>query len=450
MSKQSLGLRTWLPLHRRHHVRVRAGCSLLTACLVAPSLAAAATVVDTERARVEIYGILDAGIGYLHHSYAQSDVLASTVNSFNLNSSPNSWTGLYSGGFSMSRFGFRGEAEFGSGQKVFFRLESAINVNSGNLSNNGQAIYNNINGLKTANSASAINGQLFARAAYLGFSDPNWGSIELGRTTNFSLDQTAAFDPLRAALLYSPLGYSGAIGGGLGATENSRLDSSIRYENTIKGLSFGAQYKFKGDKNTQSVGYGWVGMLGYTIGGFSIEGTYSETTNSVTWPIAYSNVVQPDPNVQVENTKGYMVSVKYSAGPATIKGGYESQTIWAPSDSHLNIQVYYGLFLPKPSVNATGQQYISLYWIGGDYRITPDFDVSAGFYNIDTYNSPEVGKAYWATAYSLLADYEFSKHFDTYLGIMAMQYSGAGLYKHAPINAFSSNAMYGVGIRFKF
>jgi predicted porin len=448
MSRHSL--RTRAGIARPYFVHAQAKAALLTAFLLAPGVAAAATVVDTERARVEVYGILDVGIGYLEHSYSQSDVLASTVNSFNLNSSPNSWTGLYSGGFSMSRIGFRGEAEFGTGQKVFFRLESAINVNSGNLSNNGQAIYNNINGLKTANSASAINGQLFARAAYLGVSDHDWGSLELGRTTNFSLDQTAAYDPLRAALLYSPLGYSGAVGGGLGATENSRLDDSIRYENTIKGLSFGAQYKFKGDKNTQSVGYGWVAMLGYTIGGFSFEGTYAETTNSVTWPIAYSNVVKPDPNVQVENTKGYMVSVKYSVGPATVKAGYESQTIWAPSDKYLNIQVYYGLFLPKPSVNAAGQQYISLYWVGGDYRLTPEFDLSVGFYNIDTYNSPEVGKAYWATAYSLLGDYELSKHFDTYFGIMAMQYSGAGLYKHAPVNAFSNNAMYGVGIRFKF
>src|SRR4029077_17390625 len=198
MTNQSLAARTSPQPPRRARVRAALGV-VVPAFLLAPGLATAATVFDSERARVEIYGILDAGIGYLEHSYAGSDVLASTVNSFNLNASPNSWTGLYSGGFSMSRFGFRGEAEFGSGQKGFFRLESAINVTTGNLSNNGQAIYNNINGLKTANSASAINGQFFARAAYLGFSDPNWGSVELGRTTNFSLDQTAAFDPLQAA-----------------------------------------------------------------------------------------------------------------------------------------------------------------------------------------------------------------------------------------------------------
>jgi predicted porin len=412
--------------------------------------ARAATVFEKDNAHIELYGILDVGLGHLEHSYSASDVLASTVNSYNLNSSPHSFTGLYSGGVSMSRVGIQGAAANDAGEKVFFRLESAINVTTGVLSNNGQAIYNNINYLRTANSASAINGQLFSRAAYVGVSDPRWGSLEAGRTLNFSLDQVVAYDPVQAALLYSPIGYSGGIGGGLGATENTRLDGSVRYENKVGGLTFGAQYKFKGDRNSQSAGYGWVAMLGYSIGGFSVEATGSEMTNTVTWPVQYSNVVPPDPNVQVENTKGYMVTARYKAGPATVKIGYESVSVSAPSDPTLSIQWYYGLMLPKPSVNATGQQYLSLYWVGGDYRFTPAFDLAAGFYNIDTYNSPEVGKAYWASAYSLLADYSFSRSFDTYVGIMAMEFSGVGLTKHAPINAFSSNAMYGVGLRFRF
>src|SRR6516162_7349899 len=258
-------------------------CALLVSSLGAAGVARAAVVFDRDNAQVEIYGILDIGLGYLEHSYAASDVLASTVNSYNLNSSPRSFTGLYTGGVSMSRFGFRGTFYFGGGQQVFFRLESAINVTTGVLSNNGQAIYNNIYVLHTANSASAINGQAFSRGAYVGFSDPTWGSLELGRTLNFSLEQTVQYDPLGAALLYSPIGYSGGIGGGLGATENSRLDQSVRYENKVGGVSFGAQYKFSGEKSSQSAGYGWVAMLGYSVGGFSIEGTVSEMTNAVAW-----------------------------------------------------------------------------------------------------------------------------------------------------------------------
>ena len=426
------------------------GAVFAIVAVAATGAAHAATIFEKDTASVDVYGILDVGLGYLEHSYAGSDVLASTVNSYNLNSSPHSFTGLYTGGVSMSRVGLRGEFGFGSGQKVFFRLESAINVTTGVLSNNGQAIYNNINGLRTANSASAINGQAFSRGAYVGISDRTWGSLELGRTLNFSLEQTVQYDPLGAALLYSPIGYSGGIGGGLGATENSRLDESVRYENKLGGVSFGAAYKFSGDKGSQSDGYGWVAMLGYAVGGFSVEGTASEMTNTVTWPVQYSNVVPPDPNVQVENTKGYMVAAMYTVGPATAKIGYESETVWAPSNPNLAITSYFGIVLPKPSVNATGQQYLSLYWVGGDYKLTPRFDLAAAFYNIDTYNAPEVGKAYWATAYSLLADYSFSHNFDSYIGVMAMQYSGVGLTKHAPINAYSSNAMYGIGLRLRF
>ena len=425
------------------------GLSLVT-LLGATDIARAVTVFDRDNGQLEIYGILDVGLGYLEHSYSASDTLASTVNSYNLNSSPNSFTGLYSGGSSMSRVGLRGAFKFGTGQQAFFRLESAITVISGNLSNNGQAIYNNINGLHSANSASAINGQAFSRAAYLGVSDPTWGSLELGRVLNFSLDQTVQYDPLQAALLYSPIGYSGGIGGGLGATENSRLDSGVRYENAVGPIRFGAQYKFAGDRGSQSAGYGWVGMLAFTRGGFSAEGTFSEMTNAVTWPVQYSNVVPPDPNVQVENTKGYMLTLMYTMGKATAKAGWEDITVSAPSNPNLNIQWYYGLLLAKPSVNASGEQFLDLYWVGGEFRFTPEFSLQAAFYNIDTYNRPENGKAYWAQAYSLLADYQFTHSFDTYLGIMLMEFSGVGLTKHAPVNAYSSNGMYGVGLRYRF
>jgi hypothetical protein len=53
-------------------------------CTAGP--AQAATLFEKENASVEVYGILDVGFGYLEHSWAGSDVLASTVNSYNLNS----------------------------------------------------------------------------------------------------------------------------------------------------------------------------------------------------------------------------------------------------------------------------------------------------------------------------------------------------------------------------
>jgi len=161
---------------------------------------------------LELYGILDAGVGTLEHSYGPSPVFASTVNPYNLNSSPNSFSGVYSGGISMSRWGIRGEADLAFGMKAFFRVEGAIDVNSGLISNNGLSIYNDINGLKTANGASAINGQFFSRAEYFGLSHPEFGSLSIGRTTNLSLDQVAEYDPVQAnSTLYLRSVFPGAL-----------------------------------------------------------------------------------------------------------------------------------------------------------------------------------------------------------------------------------------------
>jgi general bacterial porin, GBP family len=435
-----------------HTLRGRLGGGLLILAVVGFTQSAQAIeVYNKDDTQLELYGILDAGVAYLEHSWSGSDVFASTINPYNLNASPNSFVGLYTGGISMSRVGVSGSMGFGNGDKVFFRMETAINVTTGMLSNNGQAIYNNIYTLHSANAASAINGQWDSRGAYLGVSDPLAGTLSLGRTTNLALDQTVEYDPVQSALLYSPLGFSGGIGGGLGATENSRLDNSVKYENAFAGINVGLQYKFAGDRSSQSAGHGYVAMLGYSAGPLSLKGTFSEQTNTVSWPVQYSNVVTPDADVQVENTKGYMLSAKYLVTEsATIKAGYEHLEIYAPSNPNLNVQDYFGISVPNPSVNASGQQIFSLGWVGGDYHFTPQFDLGIGFYDIDTYNRPEVKKNYLAQAYSVLADYNFTKKFDAYLGVMIMEYSGIGLIKHAPVDAYSSNALYGVGLRYKF
>ena len=401
---------------------------------------------------VELYGILDVGVGTLEHSYSGSSVYTSTVNPYNLNSSPNSFNGVYSGGVSMSRIGIKGDADLGSEMKAFFKLESAIDVNSGEKSNNGQSLYNDLNGLKSANGASSIDGQTFSRAAYVGLSHMDFGSIEIGRTTNLSLDQVVQYDPVQAALLFSPLGFSGGIGGGLGATENTRFDDSLKYENKIDHVDLGLQYKFAGAKNDQSAGSAYVGMLGYSDGPVSVKGTYSKTTNTVAWATQYSNVVAPDSNLQIEDTAGYMLSGLYKLNAdATVKTGYEYLTIYAPTDMHLTgIENYYGLTLPDPAQNMAGKQHFGTFWIGGDYKLTQAFDVGVGYYNINTDNAPEVCKEYRSDAYSLLADYSLSKNIDTYVGAMLMKYSGVGLDKKTPALAYSSNAMYGVGLRLKF
>ena len=423
---------------KRKILAVAIAASLATSTQLA--LADVSVVKDV--VNVEVYGVLDAGVGTLEHSYGGSSVFASTVNPYNLNSSPNHFSGVYSGGVSMSRWGVKGETDIGNGTKGFFKFESAIDVNTGMTSNNGQSIYNDTGSLTTANGASAIDGQAFSRVAYVGLSDDIYGSVQIGRTTNFSLDQVGQYDPVQAALLYSPLGFSGGIGGGLGATENTRLDNSVKYENRISNVDVGFQYKFTGSTNDQTAGSGYVAMLGYSDGPISLKGTYSKTFDTVAWATQYSNVAAPASNVQIENTAGYMLTGMYKISTdATAKIGYEFAAITAPSDTNLTgIKSYYGLALTGAGKN-----------VGGDYKVTQAFDLGFSYYRINTYHITDVGKDYIGNAYSVLADYNLNKYFDTYAAIMFMNFSGEGLVDPvSKVAAFSSNAMYGAGLRFKF
>ena len=407
----------------------------------------------TDAVNLTLYGIWDAGVGSLEHSYSGSSVFASTINPFNLNSSPNRFNGLFSSGVSMSRVGVQGDKLLGGEIKVFFKLESAINSISGNLSNNGKSLYNDLDNLDAANGASAINGQPFSRAAYAGISESGLGSLEFGRTTNFSLDQVAEYDPVQAALLFSPLGFSGGIGGGLGATENTRLDHSLKYENTWNGMVFGVLYKFAGSKTDQEAESGAAAMLGYSKGPFSFKATYAETWNTVAYAAQYSDVVRPQNNLQIEDTRGYMVSGKYAATrDLTLKAGYESAAITAPSNPSLtSIVSYYGITFGGPATDGPGgEQYYGTFWAGGDYKVTSAFDVGVGYYDIDTHSTPENRKEYRTNAGSCLADYTFCKGLDAYLGVMIMEFSGIGLDKKLPTYIYPSNVFYGTGVRLKF
>jgi hypothetical protein len=94
------------PVQRRscHPIRLLGGAVLLGVL----GAVRAATVYNSDHTQINLYGIVDLGVGYLQHSYPASDLLASTVNPYNLNASPNSFTGMFSSGTSMSRVGLGG------------------------------------------------------------------------------------------------------------------------------------------------------------------------------------------------------------------------------------------------------------------------------------------------------------------------------------------------------
>jgi predicted porin len=414
-----------------------------------------AGVAGAAEGSIEVYTILDDSVAHIEHSLPTSDVHTFGFNSYNIpGQDQGSRWAVVSGAEQMSRYGVQGTDSFSSGVSGFFKLEGAVNSASGQIANNGRSVLNNANNLSTISSASSINGQAFSRAQYVGISYPLVGSIELGRTIAFSTEETSEFDPLHASGLYSPIGYSGTIGGGLGITENGRFDNSIRYDNKIGGVSFGLQYKIGETDSSEAadVGSALEGMVAYHGGPLSVELAGSETRNT---PSLSYKLFTNDVGLRVSNTFGFMLGGKYEVTPnAAIYAGVEHTDQTVPSGSNnwsAQITSYYampiaGLVTAKAFASTWGDAPIRVLWAGVDYKFTDAFSLSVGYYNIDN-EANSHNDQYTNQQFAVLPDYKFNEHFDVYAGVMIAHYSGAYLTQFAPITEATGNVLYGIGLR---
>jgi predicted porin len=452
--------------------------SLITLAALA-SMAAA----HADGSSVQVYGILDEGVAHVQHSLAFTDTFVFSANPYNVTTSASPGvTGMVSGGASMSRWGIKGNEDLGGGVSAFFTLESAFNVGNGSLSNNGQTGFNQISTTNASTSvpsaisgSSSIDGQLFSRAAFVGIGDKTYGSIQLGRTTNLNLEQTAAYDPLSASGLYSPLGFAGAIGGGMGVTENARLDDSIKYQNTMGPIMVGLQYKFgnKSASEVTAIGSATVATIGYAQGPLAVQLTGSQTQNSAVASFNDFNNAANKFAVRIANSQGFMLTGKYDiSAESVIKAGFEQTELKAASNSIVptSSSTYFGMVIPAGTTLANwgtvgyGPAKVTTAWVGGTYKFSPAFDLSAAYYNIN--NAAILGKKdgqYTISAFSLLADYHFSKMADVYGGLMVENYAGtyitggtlsdgstAAARNTGPQAVATNNAIYGAGLRVKF
>ncbi len=404
---------------------------------------------------MEIYAVLDDSVAHIEHSLPTSDVHTFGFNSYNVpGEDQGSRWAIVSGAEQMSRYGLQAKETFRNGFSAFAKLEGAMNTASGQIANNGRSVLNNANDLTTISSASSINGQAFSRAEYVGVGAPLVGSIELGRTIAFSTEQVSEFDPLHASGLYSPIGYSGTIGGGLGITENGRFDNSIRYEDKLGDVSFGLQYKLgqTDSSDAADVGTAIEGMLGYRHGPLSLELAGSETRNT---PALSYKLFTNDVGLRVSNTSGFMLGGKFELGSkAGIYAGVEHTDQNVPSSSNnwsTQISTYYdmpiaGLVTAKAFGSTWGAAAIRVLWAGVDYQFTPSWSVNAGYYNVNNGGNNH-NDQYTIQQFAILPNYKFNERFDAYAGVMIARYSGPYLTQFLPITIASGNVLYGIGFR---
>jgi GBP family porin len=402
---------------------------------------------------VELYGILDVDVGHIEKSLSTDPNFPFSVNPVSaVKTSVNTGaTGMFNGGIQDSRWGIRGTEDLGGGLKAFFTLESGINVPTGNLNNGTQSIVDNSKA-STVSANTSLNGELFNRQAFVGISDPTLGSIAAGRNYAPIYDIAVEYDPVQDANLFSPLGFSGTIGGGGGVSEDTRVDNSLKYKNKIGGFNFGVLYKFGGVACTtcnSEAESGYAANLGYENGPFGIQAAYEAFTDALK---TTTSAVPGEIGVTDYNTTAFFVAAKYKFGQATIKAGYESYTLKAPSDSMtaLGLTSLYGYQIASASsvTFASANQTTDVYFIGGDYNFTPSLNLALGWYDQNPKQSSDLkqldGNIY---SYSALLDYHFTKRTDVYFGFMYESFKG----NNYPVATYdANNYITAIGLRVKF
>jgi general bacterial porin, GBP family len=426
--------------------------------------AALANAAYAEDASVQIYGLLDLAIATQNQSKSASDTFPvsidnnSTTNTFN---NMGSFTGMTNGGLSDSRWGIQGKYPLDNGMSATFQLESGFNLPTGQANNAAlsQALGANASAANPmTNVDSSLSGQLFSRTAHVGLTSAAMGSIDFGRNYAVGYDVIGAYDPQKGAQLFSPLGFSGSQGGALGYTEMLRNDNSIKYSNKINGVIIRAIYKFGNQSGTNSIGSGYGLNLGYETDSFGFQAAYSSYTDVLATSGAAYSASNPQGVIgKLYNTEGYVLGAKYTNQTLTVKAGYEQYKRQASSDSAAKVGSLseFGYeFAYSTTAGAlnnltayTGADKVyTIYWVGGDYKVSDKLNFALAYYNIG-YNSVAGVSSAEATQnfYSAVLDYNLAKKTDIYSGIMYQNDS----FKAAGV-ANPNITTFAVGMRHKF
>jgi predicted porin len=202
---------------------------------------------------VTLYGVLDAGIAYIHNAQGANGQNESTLVKFS------------SGNTYGDRWGLRGKEDLGGGLAAIFQLENGFNIGTGAL---GQG------------------SRLFGRKAVVGLASESYGTITLGRQ----------YDPV--VDLVQPLTEDAYFGGTFATPGDlDNYDNSLRVNNSAKyispvfaGFQVEALYALGGAAgatgNGQTYSFGGLysnGPLGLAAAFFHANGGNTLTSGIRTW-----------------------------------------------------------------------------------------------------------------------------------------------------------------------
>ena len=391
-------------------------------------------------------------------------------------------------------------------------IEAGVNPYSGMLVNQPNSMTDNnarasngvitINGKRyfgsyqNANFDSSRNGSFWNSQAFLGLSNPVYGTITFGRTNSLAFDLLSAYDPIGSSPAFSLFGFSNAIAG-FGSTETIRPNTAFTYRLTYQNFRAAAQVQVGGyGLDNASTGQ-YQGQLGFDFGSLSLDGVINYTENAVSlssfggsnlaafpgtnqWFINVNDAYYDFNSVlkaTLSNSLGFGVGAKYTWGQLTVSGGYLYSSQMNPSDAYPGGfgTIASGIFVPAGywKKNANGYVYandaitanaynnrrnLNTVWAGAKWSAFSNLDFMTGFYfqtqnNYNTTDCTGTGVnisssrcAGSQSALSLVADWRPFERMDVYAGVMVTDVYGgmASGFLHAQ----SYDPTAGINVRF--
>ena len=281
---------------------------------VAVAMTAAGFAAATAHAQssVTLYGIVDNGLSY------QSSAAPSVGATSGGHAAWKMTTGVWAG----SRFGLKGAEDLGGGTKAIFQLEAGVN---------------------TANGASTFSGGIFTRQAWVGLTDPTYGTLTAGR-------QYTAYYTLLSP--YSPTnwltGYFGAHPGDIDSLDTLyRANNSLVYMSpTFYGFTVGGSYSFGGVAGSVNRGSTWSAAIQYINGPAGIAVGYQRVNNATlgggVW--GANSAVQNGLTTSGDGNQTAVSAINsgYQTAQAqqrvAVTAGYQFTPAWDISVSYSNVQ----------------------------------------------------------------------------------------------------------------
>ena len=389
---------------------------------------------------ITLYGTVDLGVTYQTHATPLNSQYGPGLEYLVSKNSYRSQVSVAPNALSYSNIGLKGDEPLFAGLSAVFNLQAQFVPTSGNIVNNvGAEVQNNGIALnrQSSNGDSSRAGQAF-QLAYGGLSSPRFGTLTFGRQNTFTLDGIIAYDPLFASNAFSPIGYSGGPAGG-GDTEDTRLDSSLRYLVNYGPVHAGAFYQFGGSTtagpNANGSGSGrnsYQFDVGAEYRRLDVDAIYSQVYSAVSAsPLtAAQTLTAPAGSLaaSISDNKAVMLLGKYTIGKAQLFVGYENILYSNPRDPiSAGSQGLNGYVLGVVNNNAyTNNKLLQVYWGGVRYAVTKKFYIDAAYYreHQSSYSGTGCNSTNLPTcrgdlnAYSLLANYRVTPRFDVYAGAM--------------------------------